>query len=278
MGPKSSGKDRIDVIMVARGLVDSREQAKRLIMAGQVVVEGIQSPKPGQVVALDVNLELKEKERYVSRGGLKLEAALAEFGINLENRVCMDVGASTGGFTDCMLQHGAARVYAVDVGATQMHERLRPDSRVVLLEHTNARTLEPGLIPELVTFCATDVSFISVLRVSEPILRTLADGGEAVLLIKPQFEAGKEAVSRGKGIIRNRAVHKAVLQEVTAGLIEQGWAIQGLCPSPITGGSGNVEFLCFAAKTLGCKSNATEVGIAIDDALMRLDQQKHDKI
>ncbi len=245
MTVKGSKKERLDVLLVSRGLVESREQAKRFIMAGNVIVAGVNSPKPGLMVAGDTVIELKEKERFVSRGGLKLQEALEAFSIGLTGRVCVDVGASTGGFTDCMVQNGARLVYAVDVGASQMHERVRRDERVKLVEHTNARNLRPEMFPELPEFAAVDVSFISVLHISAVLPSVLAGGKSAVILIKPQFEAGRDAVSRGRGVIRDETVHREVLEKVLGTMVEQGWQVKGLIPSPIAGGSGNIEFLVY---------------------------------
>ncbi len=246
MNTNNSTKERLDVLMVIRGLAESREQAKRLILSGAVEIERINFPKPGLMVNSEIIITVKAKEKYVSRGGLKLEAALKTFHISLNDIVCMDVGASTGGFTDCMLQHGARQVYSVDVGASQMHERVRSDGRVTLLEHTNARNLTADAVPVQPQFAAVDVSFISILRITQPLRAILAPEGNAVLLIKPQFEAGREAVSRGRGVIRNRSIHREVIVRVLDELSSQGWQVRGLTPSPITGGSGNIEFLCWA--------------------------------
>lgn len=241
-------KTRLDVLMVERGLAESREQAQRLILAGKV--RGPANPKPGMKVPADAVVELVEGERYVSRGGLKLEAALRSFGIDLGGRICADIGASTGGFTDCMLQHGAARVYAVDVGKSQMHERVRGDQRVVLVEHTNARELTAGSLPETVSFVAVDVSFISLEKILGPLACIASPAAEAVFLVKPQFESTREEVSRGKGVIRSPEIHERVIEKVRAAAMAQGWVPVNLAPSPIEGGSGNREFLLFCRKTV----------------------------
>ncbi len=264
MSQKNRGRERLDVLLVSRGMAESREQAKRLILAGVVQVAGIALPKPGQLVDSAIDIILKQGEKYVSRGGLKLEEALRSFLINLDGRVCADIGASTGGFTDCMLQHGAAKVYAVDVGASQMHERLQRDPRVTLVEHTNAKDLDPHVFPERPDFAAVDVSFISILRVTASLSKVIAQGAEAVFLVKPQFEAGREEVSRGRGVIKDPDVHRVVLQKVIEGLLEQGWQPEKLVPSPIKGGSGNIEFLCFCR--LGSESSGKH-GIDIDEAV-----------
>jgi len=266
MGQNSDLKRRLDVLLVERGLAESREQAKRLILAGLVVVEGFASPKAGLMVPSDIPIVLKERERFVSRGGLKLQAALEHFGVELTGRVCLDVGASTGGFTDCMLQNGARIVYAVDVGASQMHERVKSNERVKLLEHTNARTLTPELFALQPEFAAVDVSFISILHITGALPPVLAPGASSVFLIKPQFEAGREEVSRGRGVIKDPAVHRAVLGRVLEELPRQGWQVCGLIPSPIRGGSGNVEFLCYA--TVALLGNPVQpVHIDIDDVV-----------
>jgi len=265
MAQKNGSKERLDVLMVARGLAESREQAKRLVLAGQVEIAGSGLPKPGQLVSVDAAISLKAKERFVSRGGLKLEEALEKFGISVEGKICADIGASTGGFTDCMLQHGARTVYSVDVGATQMHERLRADSRVVLLEHTNAKNLTAEIFAESPEFVAVDVSFISVLKISASLRDVMVSGGEAVILIKPQFEAGREIVSRGKGVIRDPDIHRNVLVAVIDGLLEQGWGVKGLIKSPIEGGSGNKEFLCWLSFT--GDAGLSGESFAIDDVL-----------
>lgn len=249
MGMKSTNKARLDVILVARGLADSREQAKRLVMAGNVLVDGISTPKPGMMLPTDIDLHVREKERFVSRGGLKLQHALDEFEISVTDLTCLDVGASTGGFTDCMLQNGARIVYAVDVGASQMHEKIRHDERVRLVENMNARAMTPDLFPQPPQFAAVDVSFISVLQISAALHSVLASSSSAVVLIKPQFEAGRAAVSRGRGVIRDEAVHREVLKNVLDGLVQQGWEVFAIIPSPVTGGSGNIEFLSHLKKS-----------------------------
>ncbi len=236
-------KMRLDVLLVERGLAASRSQAQRLIMAGQVRVDGQMAMKPAQAVSPEAQVEVLSPPRFVSRGGEKLAAALTAFPIRVEGRVCADVGASTGGFTDCLLQHGAAKVYAIDVGKGQLDWRLRNDPRVVVMEGVNARYLTR--LPEVVTFVTVDVSFIS-LRVLLPVLRGWFDprqSGEMVALIKPQFEAGRREAARGRGVIRDPAVHLRVLHEVLGFAQTHGYKVAGLLRSPVRGPKGNVEFL-----------------------------------
>lgn len=266
MAIKNTEKARLDVLLVQRGLADTREQAKRIVLAGQVKVDGIAMPKPGQLLPADIGILLKEKERFVSRGGLKLQAALETFRVDIRDRVCVDVGASTGGFTDCMVQNGARMVFAVDVGATQMHERIRNHERVKLIEHMNARNLTPDVFSLQPEFAAVDVSFISILHITQVLPSVLAPGASAVFLIKPQFEAGRQAVSRGRGVIKDPAIHRDVLQRVLTEIPRQGWQMCGLIPSPIAGGSGNIEFLCYA--TVAQIANPVQpVHIDIDDVI-----------
>jgi 23S rRNA (cytidine1920-2'-O)/16S rRNA (cytidine1409-2'-O)-methyltransferase len=230
-------------LLVDRGLFPSREQARAAIMAGEVLVNEEPVDKPGALVPAGVELRLKgTRLPYVSRGGLKLEKALNTFALNLDGKTVLDVGASTGGFTDCALQHGAALVYAVDVGYGQLAWSLRQDPRVVVLERTNARYLEPGMLPGPADLATIDVAFISVLKVLPAVCRCLQPQGEVVALIKPQFEAGPDRVGK-KGVIRESAVHEVVLQEVLSEISRQGLKIQGLTYSPISGPRGNLEFL-----------------------------------
>ena len=237
-------KLRLDALLVERGLAESRSQAQRLIMAGQVRVAGQVALKPGQRVAADAPIEVAQPPPFVSRGGEKLAAALDAFPIAVAGRVCADVGASTGGFTDCLLQRGAARVYALDVGKGQLHWKLRRDPRVVVMEETNARYVER--LPEPVSLVTMDVSFISV-RVLLPVVHGWfgPEDGEAVVLIKPQFEAGREEAARGRGVIRDPAIHRRVLHEVLGFAQAHGYGVRGLIRSPIRGPKGNVEFLAW---------------------------------
>jgi len=233
-------KERLDKLLVARGLAESREQAQRLIMAGLVLVEDRPATKPGHKIPTDAAIRVKARPQYVSRGGHKLVAALDAFGVTPAGRVCADLGASTGGFTDVLLQRGAARVYAVDVGYGQLHWRLRTDPRVVVMERTNARYLQS--LPEPVQLAVIDASFISLRLLLPAARRILAPGGEIIALIKPQFEAGRERVGKG-GVVRDARVHRQVLREVVDWAIAHDFGPQGLIPSPILGPKGNREFL-----------------------------------
>jgi 23S rRNA (cytidine1920-2'-O)/16S rRNA (cytidine1409-2'-O)-methyltransferase len=237
-------KTRLDQLVVDKGLAESREKAKRLILAGQIEVDGQPAPKPGHPVAPDHTITLKEAERFVSRGGEKLEGAMEAFELDLTGTVCLDIGSSTGGFTDCMLQHGASRVYAVDVGKGQLHWKLREDGRVVVMEGVNARYLTPEDIPEPADFASIDTSFISLTKILPAVKTLLKPGGEIVSLIKPQFEAGKREVDKGRGVITDPAIHEAVVCKVrTFGTEELGLEWLGLATSPIKGPKGNIEFL-----------------------------------
>jgi len=236
----SVAKQRIDVLMFERGLAPSREKARAMIMAGEVLVDNQPISKPGASVELNVNIIVKSKPRFVSRGGEKLAWALETFGINVTNRICADVGASTGGFTDCLLQNGAARVYAIDVGYGQIDYTLRQDSRVIVIERTNARYLE--MLAEPVNFVTVDASFISLKILLPTIKNWLQDSSDLVLLIKPQFEAGREEVGKG-GVVRDAKTHKRVLIDVLTALRQMGFNIRGLTTSPIKGPAGNTEFL-----------------------------------
>lgn len=237
--------DRLDTLVVERGLADSREQAQRLIRAGQVLVRDQVAAKPGHRFAEDSDIRVKTRPRFVSRGGEKLEAAFAAFPLQVEALDCMDAGASTGGFTDCLLQHGAARVLAVDVGRGQLNWSLRNDARVVVMEGVNARYLESGDLPFVPRVTVMDLSFISLRNVLPAVCRVMTAGGDLVTLIKPQFEAGREAVGKG-GVVRDPAVHQAVIHQVRIfGEAELGLAWQGVCESPLRGPAGNVEFLAY---------------------------------
>ena len=238
-------KTRLDQRLFALGLTTSREQARRLIMAGEVTVNGQMVDRPSATVDDEAGVEIKARPRFVSRGGEKLEAALTQFTIDMRGRVCADVGASTGGFTDCLLQRGAARVYAIDVGHGILDYGLRRDERVVVMEETNARYVER--LPEPVGFVSIDASFIS-LKILLPVVRGWFAGeqsGEVVALIKPQFEAGRKDVSRGDGVVRDPDVHRRVLNEVLSFAEGQGWGIAGLIESPLRGPKGNIEFLAW---------------------------------
>lgn len=242
-------KKRIDVLLFERGLAPSREKARTLIMAGSVYVNNQKFDKPGDTVSDDAEIEVRGSTlKYVSRGGLKLEKAMQLFPIDLNGKICMDIGASTGGFTDCMLQNGAQRVYSVDVGYGQLAWQLRQDPRVVNLERTNARYLTHEQVPEEIDFFSVDVSFIS-LRIILPAVRPLLrDGGQAVCLIKPQFEAGREKVGK-KGVVRDRAVHEEVVETICRFAVENGYSVLGLTFSPVKGPEGNIEYLVYLEKS-----------------------------
>jgi 23S rRNA (cytidine1920-2'-O)/16S rRNA (cytidine1409-2'-O)-methyltransferase len=241
-------KKRLDILLVERGFFESRERAQRAIMAGSVNVGGQRAEKPGTRVSEDVPIELKVGERYVGRGGLKLEGALQAFGLKPEGWVCLDVGASTGGFTDCLLQHGAGRVYAVDVGHAQLDWKIRSDARVLALEKVNCRYLSERDVPELVDLLVADVSFISLTMILPASLARVKPGGRAVVLIKPQFELQREEVGRG-GIVREEALHRKAVERVRDWVVNQpGVEWRGLIESPIRGGDGNVEFLAWIQK------------------------------
>jgi 23S rRNA (cytidine1920-2'-O)/16S rRNA (cytidine1409-2'-O)-methyltransferase len=235
-------KVRLDVLLVERKLAPSREVARRLIMAGEVRVDGQRRDKPGVRVPRSAALDVQQGPRFVSRGGEKLAAALEAFPVPVSGRVCADVGASTGGFTDCLLQHGAARVYALDVGYGQIAYRLRRDPRVVVMERTNARYVET--LPEQVALLVADVSFISLRYLFPVFHRWLKPRADVIMLIKPQFEAGRELVGKG-GVVRDPAVHRHVLEEVLSAAQGEGYALRGLIRSPLKGPAGNVEFLAW---------------------------------
>ena len=236
-------KTRLDVLLVEQGLAESRQKAQATIMSGLVFVDGRRVDKPGTAVAADAAVEVRGSAlKYVSRGGLKLEKAMALWPISLMGKICMDVGASTGGFTDCMLQNGADRVYAIDVGYGQLAWKLRSDQRVVCLERTNARYLSHELIPEEPQFSSVDVSFISLKLILPAIAAVLAPEGQVVCLIKPQFEAGKEKVGK-KGVVRDPAVHLEVLEQFLIHAKESGFTVMDITYSPIRGPEGNIEYL-----------------------------------
>ena len=244
-----STKERLDVALVARGLAETRAKAQASIMSGIVYVNGQKVDKAGTPVAADAVLEVRGHTlRYVSRGGLKLEKAMQTFPITLEGKTCADIGASTGGFTDCMLQNGARRVYAVDVGYGQLDWKLRSDERVVCLERTNARYLSTEQIPEPLDFASIDVSFISLKLIFPALYPLLREGGEIACLIKPQFEAGREKVGK-KGVVRDPAVHLEVLQQFLRHAKENNFTVLGITYSPIRGPEGNIEYLGFLRKS-----------------------------
>jgi 23S rRNA (cytidine1920-2'-O)/16S rRNA (cytidine1409-2'-O)-methyltransferase len=239
-------KVRIDQLLVDRGLAGSRQKAQALILAGEVLVNRQKAQKPGQQVQADAAIEVTGRLPFVSRGGLKLDEALTHFGIDPSGRICIDVGASTGGFADCLLQRGAARVYAVDVGPSQLDWKIRTDPRVVVMDHTNARHLEPGQIPEPCSLAVCDVSFISVTLILPPLSRLLTPDGEMVILVKPQFEAGRGEVGKG-GIVRDPEQHHAAVVRVREAAERLGYTT-AVIDSPILGAEGNREFLLHAGR------------------------------
>ena len=241
-------KERLDVLLVKRNLAESREKAKAIIMSGNVFVEGQREDKAGSTFPEEVSIEVRGHTLpYVSRGGLKLEKAIANFDVSVKDKVCTDVGSSTGGFTDCMLQNGAKKVFAIDVGRGQLDWKLRNDPRVICMEKTNIRYVTPEDLGEEIDFSSIDVSFISLTKVLEPIRNYLAKDGEIVALIKPQFEAGREEVGK-KGVVRDKEVHKKVILNcLNLARLSNLYPI-GLDFSPIKGPEGNIEFLMFLSK------------------------------
>ena len=235
----------MDSLVFERGLAESREKARALIMAGLVEVDGVRVEKPGHSVPLSSSIRLKESSPpYVSRGGIKLQAAIERFSIKVEGMVLMDVGSSTGGFTDCLLQHGARKVIAVDVGHGQLHWKLRQNPRVRLMERTNIRYLKPGDIDEHIDGAAIDVSFISLKLVTPPVSELLSEKAFIIALIKPQFEVGKNQVGKG-GVVRNPSLHKQVVEDLGVFFETLGWQVEGSMESPILGPKGNKEFFVY---------------------------------
>lgn len=236
-------KERLDVLLVNRGLAPSREKAKTTIMAGNVFVNGQREDKAGSMFDEKADITVKGSElKYVSRGGLKLEKAMKYFDVDPAGKICMDIGSSTGGFTDCMLQNGAVKVYAVDVGHGQLAWKLRQDERVVCMEKTNIRYVEPKDIPDRIGLFSVDVSFISLTKVLLPVKKLLEANGQGVCLIKPQFEAGREKVGK-KGVVRDPKVHEEVIQSVIDYVLSIGYSVLNLEYSPIKGPEGNIEYL-----------------------------------
>jgi len=238
------GAQRLDMLLVERGLAQSREKARALILAGQVLVEGQKADKAGHSVSIDSKIEVLESPKYVGRGGLKLEAALDHFRIQPAGKVCLDIGSSTGGFTDCLLQRGAARVYAIDVGTAQLDWKLRSDPRVIVHEQVNARYLGRDQIPEPVHLAVCDVSFISITMILPVLPNLLAESAEMVILVKPQFELERHQVGKG-GIIRDPALHHQACRRVEEAVQRMGYGSE-IIPSPILGAEGNQEFLLYA--------------------------------
>ena len=260
-------KTRLDVLLVSLGLAESREKAKAVIMAGNVFVDGQREDKAGSMFEDKARIEVRgHKLPYVSRGGLKLEKAVKSFSLSLEGKLCMDVGSSTGGFTDCMLQNGARKVYAVDVGTNQLAWKLRTDERVVCMEKTNIRYLLPEHIPEPPEFASIDVAFISLTKVLLPVRELLTEDGQVVALIKPQFEAGREKVGK-KGVLRDRETHLEVIDQVISYACSVGYRILDLDFSPVRGPEGNIEYLLYLQKAgageevLGCPDGISPADI-----------------
>lgn len=248
-------KERLDVLLVQRNLAASREKARAVIMSGIVYVDGQREDKAGSFFPPDVSIEVRgEKMPYVSRGGYKLAKAVKEFHLNLQGMICMDIGSSTGGFTDCMLKNGAAKVYAVDVGRGQLDWSLRNDPRVVVMEKTNIRYVTPEDIDDQLDFASVDVSFISLTKILVPARQLLKDGAEMVCLIKPQFEAGRDKVGK-HGVVRDKAVHREVIDMVMDFARENGFVLLDLSYSPIKGPEGNIEYLLHIKKGTGESRN-----------------------
>ncbi|MFR8011539.1 MAG: TlyA family RNA methyltransferase [Clostridia bacterium] len=254
-------KKRLDVAVFEQGLAESRERAQAYIMAGDVYLNGVKASKAGQQVKPDDVIEVRTKSLpYVSRGGLKLEKAMQSFPILLTDKICMDVGASTGGFTDCMLQNGAAKVYSIDVGYGQLAWKLRSDGRVVNLERTNFRYVTREQVPDAVDFSSVDVSFISLSLILPVLHGLLAPKGEAVCLIKPQFEAGKDKVGKN-GVVRDHQVHAEVIEKVERLALENQFDILGLDFSPVKGPKGNIEYLIYLKKAAGEAENRSQTDV-----------------
>lgn len=244
-------KDRLDVLLVKKNFAESREKAKAIIMSGNVFVNGVREDKAGSTFDEETSIiTIKGNTlKYVSRGGLKLEKAVDQYGVELEGKICMDVGSSTGGFTDCMLQNGATKVYAVDVGTNQLAWKLRQDERVVCMEKTNIRYVLPEQIEDIIDFISIDVAFISLTKVLTPVYNLLKENGQVICLIKPQFEAGREKVGK-KGVVRDKKVHVEVVEKIIKYAISLGFRILDLDYSPIKGPEGNIEYLLYLKKSV----------------------------
>ena len=262
-------KDRLDILLVKRGLAESREKAKAVIMSGIVYVDKQKEDKAGQTFADTANIEVRGSTlKYVSRGGLKLEKAMECFDVSVKDKVCMDIGASSGGFTDCMLQNGAKKVYAVDVGHGQLAWKLRNDTRVVVMEKTNIRYVKPEDIGESIDFASIDVSFISLSKVLPAAYNLLGERGEIVALIKPQFEAGREKVGK-KGVVREKSTHIEVIQNCFAYAGENGFFVRELEFSPVKGPEGNIEYLYHLVKS-GDVDNDIDIEAVVNTAHEKL--------
>lgn len=267
-------KQRLDVLLVNRRLADSREKAKAVIMSGNVFVNGQREDKAGSMFPMDASLELRGVPmKYVSRGGYKLEKAIESHGLSLQGKICMDVGSSTGGFTDCMLQNGAMKVYAVDVGTNQLAWKLRQDERVITMEKTNIRYVTHEDIPDEIQFVSIDVAFISLTKVLEPVKALMAECSEAVCLIKPQFEAGREKVGK-KGVVRDASVHIEVIRHVADYAVSIGFAVMHLDYSPIKGPEGNIEYLLHIRPVSG----GEETGLLDSEVIEKAVSSAHDSL
>ncbi|MBQ1689353.1 MAG: TlyA family RNA methyltransferase [Lachnospiraceae bacterium] len=269
-------KERLDVLLVKRGLAESREKAKAIIMSGNVFVDQQREDKAGTTFPEKVHIEVRgQAMKYVSRGGYKLEKAIEQYGVSVQDKICMDVGSSTGGFTDCMLQNGASKVYAVDVGTNQLAWKLRQDPRVVSMEKTNIRYLEPDQIEDKIAFASIDVAFISLTKVLVPVRNLLEMQGEVVCLIKPQFEAGREKVGK-KGVVRDQAVHIEVIEMVTNFARQIGFLPLKLDYSPIKGPEGNIEYLLHIRKV--GEEPITQEDVVTDACIKNCVAQSHQSL
>ncbi|GAV22357.1 TlyA family RNA methyltransferase [Carboxydothermus pertinax] len=265
-------KKRLDVLLVERGLVQSREKARALIIAGEVVVGEQKITKPGTMVLEETPIRIiGQGLKYVSRGGYKLEKALEEFKVSLQGKIVIDIGASTGGFTDCALQNGAKRVFAVDVGYGQLSFKLRQDPRVVVFERTNIRYFEGEKLPVRPDFATCDVSFISLKLVLPKIKEILVPDGQAIVLIKPQFEAGREKVGK-KGVVKDPDTHREVIKEIIGFAKDTGFSVLGLTYSPITGPEGNIEYLLYLSTKKTEKEVSIDISRVVEEAFLRLNK------
>ena len=267
-------KKRLDILVYEKGFTDSREKAKAIIMSGQVYVDNQKADKCGTSYDENVKIEVRgNTQKYVSRGGLKLEKAIDNFDFDLKDKITMDIGASTGGFTDCMLQNGAKKVYAVDVGYGQFAWKLRQDERVVCMEKTNIRYVTPNDIDDELDFASVDVSFISLTKVLGPARALLKDGGEMVCLIKPQFEAGREKLGK-KGVVRDKSVHEEVVNNIISFALSNGFSVLDLEYSPIKGPEGNIEYLVHIKKTDDpIKEESVDIHSVVEAAHGELDKK-----
>ena len=275
MKEQKEKKERLDVLLVQRGLAESREKAKAVIMAGEVFVDGRREDKAGSSFPVSASIEVRGKKmKYVSRGGYKLERAIECFPIDLTEKTCMDVGSSTGGFTDCMLQNGARYVYAIDVGTNQLAWKLRQDERVCSMEKTNIRYVEPEDIGEPVDFVSIDVAFISLTKVLTPVKALMSEKAQIVCLIKPQFEAGREKVGK-KGVVRDKCVHEEVIEMVTNYALSLGFHVLGMEHSPIRGPEGNIEYLLYMEND---EREPAVVGDSVRQEIKELVERAHETL